>query len=294
MSKPITNSDILVAVDGSAESDAAVRWATSEAMMRNAMVTLVHVIPPVVVSFPLGPMHATVTGWQEDNARHVIERAVKTLHAAAGEAEPPLVHTEVWYSTVVKALIDASKDAGMVVVGSRGLGGLSALVLGSVSSGLIQHAHCPVVVVKADEAEGPDPTSPVVLGIDGSPASEAATAVAFDEASRRGVQLVALHAWSDVAVFPILGMDSRTYEDQGHEVLAERLAGWQEQYPDVHIVRRIECDRPAHWLIDASQQAQLVVLGSHGRGGFPGALLGSVSEAVAQAAKAPVVVVRAS
>ena len=135
-------------------------------------------------------------------------------------------------------------------------------------------------------------TAPVLVGIDGSPASEAATAVAFDEASRRNVELVALHAWSDVGITPVLGMDWHGYEDQGHEVLAERLAGWQEQYPDVHIRRRIVCDRPARWLVDESEHSQLVVLGSRGRGGFAGMLLGSVSTAVAEAAKCPVLVVR--
>ena len=148
------------------------------------------------------------------------------------------------------------------------------------------------MIVHADEAQAADHKSPVLLGIDGSPASEAATALAFDEASRRGVDLVALHAWSDVGVFPILGMDWHKYEDEGHEVLAERLAGWQEQYPDVHVRRRIVCDQPARWLIDESQQAQLVVVGSHGRGGFTGMRLGSVSSAVAQAAKSTVIVVR--
>lgn len=93
-------------------------------------------------------------------------------------------------------------------------------------------------------------------------------------------------------MFPALGMDWHQYEAEGHEVLAERLAGWQEHYPDVHVRRRIVCDRPAHWLIEESEHAQLVVVGSHGRGGFTGMLLGSVSSAVAQSAKAPVIVVR--
>ena len=165
-------------------------------------------------------------------------------------------------------------------------------VLGSVSSGLVHHAHCPVAVIHAEQAQTPGSNLPVLLGIDGSPASEAATALAFDEASRRGVDLVALHAWSDVGVFPVVGMYWHEYEDQGHELLGERLAGWQEQYPDVHVRRRITCDQPARRLIEESEQAQLVVVGSHGRGGFTGMLLGSVSSAVAQGAKAPVLVVR--
>lgn len=182
--------------------------------------------------------------------------------------------------------------AGMVVVGARGMGAVGRLLLGSVSNGLVQHAQCPVAVVHADETSAAEQNAPVLLGIDGSPASEAATAFAFNEASRRGVPLVALHAWSDVGVFPALGMNWREHENKGHEVLAERLSGWQEQYPDVHVRRRLMCDRPAHWLIEESRPAQLVVVGSHGRGGIAGMLLGSVSSAVAQCAKAPVVVVR--
>ena len=125
----------------------------------------------------------------------------------------------------------------------------------------------------------PDSHAPVLLGIDGSPASEAATALAFDEASRRGVELVALHAWSDVGVFPMLGMDWRDSEAKGQEILAERLAGWHEQYPDVHVKRLLFCDQPSRWLLKESEHAQLVVVGSHGRGGFAGMLLGSVSSA---------------
>jgi nucleotide-binding universal stress UspA family protein len=95
-----------------------------------------------------------------------------------------------------------------------------------------------------------------------------------------------------LGVFPILGMDWRTYQGEGEEVLAERLAGWQERYPDVRVSRRLVCDTPARWLIDESRNAQLVVLGSHGRGGFVGMRLGGVSAAVAQSAKVPVIVVR--
>ena len=283
---------ILVAVDGSPESDAAVRWAADEAALHDAPITLAHVVVPVVASWPVRSLQGEYNQWQEDNARQVIEQAEKVVRAMRDESALPEVRTEILHDYDVPALVSASKQAQMVVVGNRGLGAVGRAVLGSVSSGLVHHARCPVAIVHADQAQAPDRTSPVLLGIDGSPASEAATALAFDEASRRKVDLVALHAWSDVGIFPIVGMDWHEYEDEGHEVLGERLAGWQEQYPDVHVRRRIVCDKPARWLIEESQQAQLVVVGSHGRGGFKGMLLGSVSSAVAQSANAPVIVVR--
>jgi nucleotide-binding universal stress UspA family protein len=232
--------------------------------------------------------------WQKDNAQHVIEQARKVLTDSLGQSEPPEVCTETVYSNVVPTLIDASKRAWMIVVGSQGMGALGRILLGSISSALLRHAYCPVAVIRSDDGATPDSDAAVLVGIDGSPASDAATALAFDEASRRGVDLVALHAWSDVGVFPVLGMDWRDRESQGEEVLSERLAGWQEQYPDVHVQRSLVCDKPAQWLLEGSQRAQLVVVGSHGRGGFPGMLLGSVSSAVAHSAKVPVIVVRPS
>ena len=181
-----------------------------------------------------------------------------------------------------------------LVVGSRGLDAFGRQMLGSVSSGLPHHAHCPVAIIHDPHAAQREirDDAPVLVGIDGSPASEAATALAFDEASRRRVPLVALHAWSDVGVFPILGMDWRVYRDEGDEVLGQRLAGWQESYPDVQVHRRLVCEVPARRLVDESRSAQLVVLGSRGRGGFDGLHLGSVSSADARSARVPVIAVR--
>lgn len=283
---------ILVGIDGSAESDAAIRWAAQEAVLRHLPITLMHVVAPTLVTWPIETLEFSYQQWQHDNARHVTEQAQKTLQTALGDATAPDVHVRLRHDGVVTELSTASRKASLVVVGSRGMGPIGGAMLGSVSRSLLHHARCPVVVAKAKGVKPHNQPSPILLGIDGSPASEAATAFAFDEASRRRVDLVALHAWSDVGVFPILGMDWHRHKQQGHEILAERLAGWQERYPDVCVRRRIVCDRAARWLIDDARQAQLVVVGSRGRGGGPGMLLGSVSTAVAESASVPVIVIR--
>lgn len=294
MIKSASEFGILVGIDGSPESDAAIRWAAHEAELRHLPVTLMHVVAPALVTWPIETLEFSYQQWQNDNAQYVIEQAQKVLQTAVGDSARPDVRVRLRHDGVMTELSAASATASLVVVGSRGLGPLGAAVLGSVSRSLLHHAGCPVVITRATAPRAPDRTSPVLLGIDGSPASDAATAVAFDEASRRGVDLVALHAWSDVGVFPVLGMDWHEYEQQGHELLGERLAGWQERYPDVHVRRRIVCDRAARWLIDEAKQAQLVVVGSRGRGGISGLLLGSVSTAVAESASTPVIVVQSS
>ncbi|BBX45879.1 universal stress protein [Mycobacterium cookii] len=288
-----TKFGIVVGVDGSPGSDAAVSWAAREASLRGEIVTLMHVVQPVVVSWPVSAGQASVAEWQDENARQAIDRARKGVDAVLDPERQHDVRSEVLYSHPVDALVDASKDARMIVVGSHGRGALGRLLMGSVSRGVAEHSHCVVAVIHASPDPRPDDAgAPILLGIDGSPASEAATAWAFEEASRRAAPLIALHAWSDVGVFPIFGMDWRDYQGEGEEVLAERLAGWQEHYPDVHLTRRLVCDTPAHWLLEESQRSQLVVVGSHGRGGFGGMRLGSVSAAIAQSATVPVIVVR--
>ena len=244
MSTDSMESNIVVAVDGSPESDAAVTWAAREGAMRDAPVTLMHVISPVMVSVPVEPMF-NPPDWYEHSARHIVEHAEKTLQSAWTGSRPAEVRTVTARATVVPALVAASKEAQMVVVGNRGRGRLARLVLGSVSSGLLHHAHCPVAVIRA-VADTHEADSPIVVGIDGSPASEAAIALAFDEASRRNVELLALHAWSDVGIDLMLDTDWHQYQDQGRALLTERLAGWQKQYSDVCVHQRTVCDEPAY------------------------------------------------
>jgi nucleotide-binding universal stress UspA family protein len=259
-------------------------------MMREIPIKLINVVVPTLVSSAMAP-DRTITQGEEHRARQTLGQARRIVEELAGEKRPD-IQTERQYAGVVPTLVDASNHAQIVVLGNnRRASGRG--MLGSVSAGLLHHANCPVTIV-------PDPESaqhgirgaPVLVGIDGSTASEAAAALAFDEASRRGVSLVALQAWSDVGVLPILGMDWRTYRDQGAELLGERLAGWQERYPAVQVHRRLVCDVPDRWLVDESKKAQLVVLGSGGRGGYAGMHLGSVTSAVVRSARVPVIVVR--
>jgi nucleotide-binding universal stress UspA family protein len=112
----------------------------------------------------------------------------------------------------------------MMVVGNRGQNVLQRELLGSVSTALIYHAHCPVAVIH-NEAFPPASDAPVVVGIDGSPASESATAIAFDEASWRGVDLLALHAWNESVWHDFPSLKRSAHSAAAEETLAERLAG---------------------------------------------------------------------
>jgi nucleotide-binding universal stress UspA family protein len=295
MSGPISHSGILVGVDGSPASKYAVDWAARDAAMRNVRLTLVHAVRPIGITLPPFPAPAAYARWQVEQGQKILDRAVEIARKTTADGGPAQIETELLFSPVVPTLVDLSKDAQMVVVGSRGLGPFARSLLGSVSSSLIHHAHCPVAVIHDEDPLMPYPAAaPVLVGIDGSPVSELATAIAFQEASWRGVDLVALHVWSDVEVNGFPPIDWPAMKPAAEEILAERLAGWQERYPDVTVRRVVECDHPTYHLIKQSESAQLVVVGSHGRGGFAGMLLGSVSAAVAHSARMPVIVARLS
>jgi nucleotide-binding universal stress UspA family protein len=303
MHSEIANPGIVVGIDGSPDSGAALQWAVREVTMRNVALTLVHAATPI-------PGDSLVLKWTGDSvpaellatlgatAQQALADAVKLVEDMTDDRSRPRINNEVFAGTPVYALVELSTKADMVVVGSRGHGALERVLLGSVSTGLVHRAHCPVAVIRNEVS--PPVEGCVLVGVDGSPASELATAIAFDEASWRGAELVALYAWTDVEVPDLSSREwtgtTRTswtkLQSEAEETLAERLAGWRERYPDVVVHREVVVNHPAQHLVELAESAQLVVVGSHGRGGFDGMLLGSVSTAVVHAVRTPVIVAR--
>jgi nucleotide-binding universal stress UspA family protein len=181
-----------------------------------------------------------------------------------------------------------------VVVGSRGLGGYAGLVVGSIAVAVATHGHCPVVVVRgADPQSEPRQEGPVVVGVDGSATSRTAARFAFQAAALRNAPLVAVHAWSDLPVTTVweLTTDWRTVQAQESAALDQWLADGRALCPDVHVEHVVVRDGPARLLLEHARDAQLVVVGSRGRGGFRGLLLGSTSQALIHHATCPVAVV---
>lgn len=294
----MTQEDIVVvAVDGSAASHNAVRWAANTANKRGIPLRLAssYTMPQFLYAEGMVPPQELFDDLQSETMEKIDE-----ARAIAHEVAPELKigHT-IAEGSPIDMLLDMSRDVTMIVMGSRGLGGLSGMVMGSVSAAVVSHASCPVVVVREDNTvDESTKYGPVVVGVDGSDVSQKATEIAFAEAYARGAELVAVHTWMDMQVQASLaGLSAaqqqwEEVEREQVDMLTERLQPMTDAHPEVQVRKVITRDRPVRALVENSEGAQLLVVGSHGRGGFKGMLLGSTSRALLQSAPCPMMVVR--
>lgn len=261
------NRPVLVGVDASAASSAAVRWAAEEARRRDTTLRLLH-----ACVFEGAPERAT------DDSDLLLEHVRRWLGRAADaarESAPGVrVETSVELGLAVDILLAESPGAALVVLGSHGLGGLRGALIGSVALRVAAGASAPVVVVPAHRPEG---TGPVVVGVDLSDSSEHALRFALDEAASLGAPVHVVHAW---------------HGGDGRRDLETRIASWAQKYPALEITAHAVADRnPSRALLHAVPGARLIVVGTRGRGPVAGGALGSTGNLLLAHAACPVAVV---
>jgi nucleotide-binding universal stress UspA family protein len=277
---------VVVGVDGSDSSDAAARWAAFEATRRQLPLLVVHAVMPPT------PAAVDWEGW----AAGLLDTTIGPLRRLHPDLE---IRTQVHVGLpAALALSSEAQSAELLVVGSRGRGGFTTLLLGSTAIQVLETA--PVVIVRQpppDQGEA-SPGGPVVVGVDGSDPSRRALHFAFTEAALRETTLTAVHAWA-IPDHPGLtsmrasgGADWSFLAQQAADVLEEALAAVRADFPDVEVTEHLVDDQPVPALLEASRHAQLLVLGSHGRGAFSGLVLGSVSHSAVRGADCPVAVIR--
>ncbi|NLU70345.1 universal stress protein [Streptomyces sp. HNM0574] len=284
---------VLMAADGSEADAATAALAAHEARLRSWALHVVHVLPwPIAASIrtTLPPPSSAL----HQHAEQIVTDAAH--HATTAQPEVPLSR-EVIVGQPFTDLTAQAHQADLTVLGSSGRGALGSAVE-SVAVYLSANTTCPILVQRGRH----QPDGPVLLATDGSPDSHAATDFAFTEAALRNAPLLALHIAAPrpgPAPAGMNAMDTLLFEDppdpddtDAQHATEQALAAHRERHPHLDVTVRTQRGRVRPELIDASNHAQLLVLGARGRGGFAGLLLGSVSQALLQHAHCPLTVIR--
>ncbi|MEU6724999.1 universal stress protein [Nonomuraea wenchangensis] len=278
---------IVVGVDGSVAARAAVEWAAADALRAREPLRIVHAVDRTPYQIGRFPTPVLPDALLREGGRILDEAA-----ALVRERQP---HVEVETREVEGApavvLREEAEGASEIVVGGRGLGGFAGALLGSVSTHVAGHVRCPVVVVRAQRQPA---CGEIVVGVDDSPECRPALAYAFRQAELRGAKLRAVHAWQlPVHAFaPEIVYDVDEIREAQQQLVAGALESFRAEHPAVEITEETHSGHPVDVLTAAGAQADLVVVGSHGRGAMGSALLGSVSRGVLHHARCAVAVVR--
>lgn len=272
---------IVVGVDGSTDSGIALDWAVAEAKLRGAPVYAVYGLWMPIAAAPFGGAAVLPPS---DELRAYATEVLDAARQRAKDAAPDLdVDAFLVLRPPAQALLDVAKDAGLVVAGTRGLGTIGALVLGSVSGRVAAHATSPAVVVPPHEGSG---DGSIVVGVDGSALGDAALRFALTEAALRAARVVA------VGAFRMRGHTTAPEQQETEELVTaavERARTATGSTADVSVV--VAPGYPAEVIVEAAADASLIVVGSRGRGDVRSMLLGSTSRAVLHQAARPVAVI---
>jgi nucleotide-binding universal stress UspA family protein len=274
-----TTYGIVAGYDGSPGAAQALRWAAREAWARGTTLTVCLAWTPDHMELPT---ESALCDLARQHGQELLTRGLPYAETVLG---PDRVHPDLAAGPAAHVLCERSRAADMVVVGSRGNGELPGLRLGSVSWQVAGYASGPVVVVRGAWRPANRVPGPVVLGADGSPAGQAAITFAFQEAALRVVPLVTVCALTDAP--GRLGGSHQVEEDFEHAVAVAA-----KEHPEVRVDRQVLPGTPRAALLAAAADAQLLVVGARGRGGFDEMSLGSIAQAVLLYAPGPVAVVR--